>query len=332
MNEYQNGSTITGSQQYAYDRFGNRTINPASWGIGINNKQFTVNPANNRLGVPAGQAGVMSYDAAGNLTNDTYTGAGARTYDAENKITSAWGGNNQAQLYGYDANGQRIKRTVDGVQTWQVYGFGGELLAEYPANGPAASPQKEYAYRNGQLLLTAEPNTNVALATNGASGSASSTRVAPPYTYPVSAVNNGDHKGLNAGYGGNWHSLTATFPQWVQVDFNGSKTISEVDVFSLQDDYPNPVEPTEAMTFSLYGLSGFNVQYWNGNAWVTAPGGSITASNKVWKKVSFAPLTTSKIRVLINATADNWSRIVEVEAWTGTKLNWLVTDHLGTRA
>ena len=92
----------------------------------------------------------MTYDAAGNLKNDTYTGAGNRTYDAENKITSAWGGNNQAQLYAYDANGQRIKRTVDGVETWQVYGFGGELLAEYAANGAAGSPQKEYGYRNGQ--------------------------------------------------------------------------------------------------------------------------------------------------------------------------------------
>ena len=111
---------------------------------GINNKQFTVNTATNRLGVPAGQSGVMSYDAAGNLTNDTYTGAGNRTYDAQNKIVSAWGGNNQAQLYGYDASGQRIKRTVDGVTTWQVYGFGGELLAEYAATGATGSPQKEY--------------------------------------------------------------------------------------------------------------------------------------------------------------------------------------------
>src|SRR5215213_11923524 len=110
-------------------------------------------------GVPAGQPAsiAMNYDNAGNLSNDTYTGAGNRTYDAENKITSAWGGNNQAQLYGYDATGQRIKRSVDGVTTWQVYGFGGELVAEYPANGPAASPQKEYGYRNGQLLVTAEP-------------------------------------------------------------------------------------------------------------------------------------------------------------------------------
>jgi RHS repeat-associated protein len=144
-------------QSYSYDRYGNRTINAAqTWGTGVNNKQFTVDASTNRLGVPNGQPGAMSYDTAGNLTNDTYTGAGNRTYDAENKITSAWGGNNQAQLYAYDASGQRIKRTVNGTETWQVYGIGGELLAEYPVNGATASPQKEYGYRNGQLLLTAE--------------------------------------------------------------------------------------------------------------------------------------------------------------------------------
>ncbi len=155
--EVLDGGAEQWKQQFTYDRFGNRTINTGvTYGTGINNKAFTVNTRNNnRLGVPGGQSGTMAYDAAGNLINDTYTGAGNRTYDAENKITSAWGGNNQAQLYGYDATGQRIKRTVDGVQTWHVYGFGGELVAEYPANGAAASPQKEYGYRNGQLLITA---------------------------------------------------------------------------------------------------------------------------------------------------------------------------------
>jgi len=72
--------TQTGSQQYTYDRWGNRTINPVSWGIGINTKQFDVNTVNNQLGVPGGQSGVMTYDAGGNLTHDTYTGAGNRTY------------------------------------------------------------------------------------------------------------------------------------------------------------------------------------------------------------------------------------------------------------
>jgi hypothetical protein len=139
----------------------------------------------------------------------------------------------------------------------------GELVAEYAANGTAGAPQKEYGYRDGQLLVTAEVPvtlTNVALAANGATVSASSTMVNPPYTYPVSAINNGDQKGLNAGAGGSWLSSTTTFPQWVQVDFNGSKTISQIGVFSLQDNYANPIEPTETTTFSLYGLTGFDVQ------------------------------------------------------------------------
>jgi len=143
------------AQVYAYDRYGNRTIDAAqTWG-GVNNKQFTVNAANNRLSVPGLQSGTMTYDNAGNLTNDTYTGAGSRVYDAANRMTTAWGGNNQSQVYTYNADGQRVRRKVDNVETWQIYGFDGELLAEYAASGAVGAPQKEYGYRNGQLLITA---------------------------------------------------------------------------------------------------------------------------------------------------------------------------------
>jgi len=164
-------------QWFKYDQYGNRTIDNTqdagdphtrTYGSGINNKPFNANTATNQLDVPVGQTGVMSYDDAGNLTNDTYTGSGNRTYDGENRITSAWGGNNQAQLYTYDADGKRIKRKVDGVETWQVYGFEGELLAEYAASGTANSPQKEYGYRNGQMLISATPACgNCSLAVNG---------------------------------------------------------------------------------------------------------------------------------------------------------------------
>jgi YD repeat-containing protein len=170
--EMLDGGAEQWKQQFTYDRWGNRTINTGvTYGVGINNKAFTVNTVNNQLGIPGGQSGAMQYDAAGNLTNDTYTGAGNRTYDAENKITSAWGGNNLAQLYGYDASGRRIKRTVDGVQTWHVYGLGGELLAEYLADGAVVNPQKEYAYRNGQLLIVATSSTGSShsLSVNGSS-------------------------------------------------------------------------------------------------------------------------------------------------------------------
>jgi RHS repeat-associated protein len=150
-------------QSYTYDRYGNRTINQGStWGTGINNKQFTVDPSNtNRLMVPSGQIGTMTYDNAGNLITDTYTGAGTRTYDGENRMLTAWGGNNQWQFYTYDANGSRVRRKIDNVETWQVYGMDGEVLAEYAASGAPSSPQKEYGYRNGQLLVSGEPAAQI---------------------------------------------------------------------------------------------------------------------------------------------------------------------------
>jgi RHS repeat-associated protein len=265
----------------------------------------------------------MRYDDAGNLIHDTYTGAGNRTYDGENKITSAWGGNNQAQLYTYDASGQRIKRTVNGVETWQVYGLGGELLAEYPASGPAASPQKEYGYRNGQLLITADAptgggRTNVALAANGGVATASSSLACCGWNFTPAGANNGNRSGAGWGSSEGWNdnSPANTFPDWLQIEFNGSKTIDEIDVYTSQDNWQNPSEPTEAMTFSLYGLSGFDVQYWNNGGWTTISGGSVSGNNKVWRKFTFPPITTTKIRVLTNASVDGYSRLTEVEAWT----------------
>jgi hypothetical protein len=67
----------------------------------------------------------------------------------------------------------------------------------------------------------------------------------------------------------------------------------------------------------LYGLRDFEVQYWTGSAWAPVPGGTVTGNNKVWRQFTFAPLSTTKIRVYVTATGDNvWSRIAEVEAYT----------------
>jgi len=146
-------------QTYQYDRYGNRTIDPA-WTWGFPKPQFAVDPNTNRLGVPNGQSGTMTYDNAGNLIYDSYTGEGTRTYDAENRMTTAWA-NSQWQTYTYDGGGHRVRRNVNGTETWQVYGIAGELLAEYAANNDPSNPQKEYGYRNGQLLVTAEPSANI---------------------------------------------------------------------------------------------------------------------------------------------------------------------------
>ena len=212
-------------QQYTYDRYGNRTIDAAQTsGTGINNKQFTVDTATNRLGVPSGQSGAMTYDLAGNLTNDTYTGAGAREYDADSKITRAWGGNNQWQEYTYDADGQRTRRKIDGQTTWQIYGLAGDLLAEYSANGSPATPQKEYGYRSGQLLVTAEP----AAATQG--------------TQNVTWTN-------AVGVSVNGNNLTkTTADNWANSGASSSQAIVSGDGYV-------EVTATETNTFRMVGLS-----------------------------------------------------------------------------
>ena len=103
-------------------------------------------------------SGSMHYDAAGNLDVDTYSAAAfSRVYDAENRMTQETRTTTDVTgTYSYDGDGRRVKRVVGNTETWQVYGVGGELISEYAANTAAYNPQKEYGYRNGQLLITAD--------------------------------------------------------------------------------------------------------------------------------------------------------------------------------
>src|SRR5262249_46378118 len=114
-------------QAFLYDRWGNRTIDQANTVGAVNKKAYTVDTATNRLTQVDGAP--MSYDAAGNQTND---GSGQRVYDGENRMVDAYNiGGVRVSWYVYDAEGRRVVRTVGSQGTWQVYGVGGELLAEY---------------------------------------------------------------------------------------------------------------------------------------------------------------------------------------------------------
>jgi hypothetical protein len=168
---------------------------------------------------------------------------------------------------------------------------------------------------------------NVALASNGATASASTTLPG----YPASNVIDGSRKATN---GTLWLDNThSVFPDWVEVDFNAVKTINEIDVITQQDNYLNPVEPTQAQTFSLYGIKAFEVQYWDGANWVTVPNGSVTNNDLVWRQFTFSPVTTSKIRVQVNGGADNaYSRVVEMEAYASTNDPLWVEDSLPSGA
>jgi RHS repeat-associated protein len=140
-----------------------RTINLGATTGGVNNQQFAVDTGTNRLYAPNDSLHTLiDYDAAGNQSLDNYTGGGQRTYDAENHLISAQNLDHTWSYYTYDCNGRRIKRKINGAETWMLYGMGGELLAEYATDDSPGTPLREYGYRNGQLLIVAESGTSSA--------------------------------------------------------------------------------------------------------------------------------------------------------------------------
>ena len=103
------------------------------------------------------------------------------------------------------------------------------------------------------------------MAANGGVTSASSSYGASD---SPNGTNNGDRKGQYWGSGGGWDDANAErYPDWLQVDFTVVKTIAEIHVFSIQDNYSARPSRLQDMEFTLYGLRDFEVQYWNGSAW-----------------------------------------------------------------
>ena len=161
-------------------------------------------------------------------------------------------------------------------------------------------------------------SVDVALASNGGVASASSTYVAAGVSFPVSAIIDGNRAGLNWGNGGGWNDGTYNaWPDWVQINFSSAQTIDKVIVYTLQDNYTSPVDPPDSLTFTLYGVTAFQVQGWNGTAWVNL-GAAVSGNNLVKRAVGFPAFTTTQIRVTITAALGGYSRLTEVEAWTGT--------------
>lgn len=260
--------------------------------------------------------------------------------DGENKITSAWGGNNQAQLYGYDAGGQRIKRTVDGTETWQVYGLGGELLVEYPVNGDPDSPQKEYGYRNGQLLITAEPGT----------GQQSTENVS--WTNVVGVAVNGNSLTKRA-TGDVWGNAGASSTQSLSsgdgyVEFTASET-SSYRMIGLSQGDAN--QGYQELDFAFYlGVSGYLYIYEN-NVPVYFAGFYTTGDTlRVAVESGVVKYRQNGTLLYTSGATPNYPLLVDTSFYTAAStvsnviisgnlgggggssngVQWLVADHLGT--
>ncbi|HEV2904671.1 MAG TPA: zinc-dependent metalloprotease family protein, partial [Pyrinomonadaceae bacterium] len=159
---------------------------------------------------------------------------------------------------------------------------------------------------------------NLALATGGAVATASSTYANSGF--PPSSTIDGEHRGLNWGNNGGWNDNTrGVYPDSLEVSFSASgsvsRTIGEIRVYTVQNDFNNPVEPDENTPADVYGILDFDVEYWDGSGWVTVPDGSVTGNDKAMRVFTFPDITTTRIRVVIHNSRNNWSRITEVEAF-----------------
>jgi len=196
-------------------------------------------------------------------------------------------------------------QVASGNKTWQFSSWSDGGARNHAISTPAAGG----SYTANFVEV---PSANVALAALGAVASASTSYSA---SFAPASANDGETAGADWGNGGGWNDATGnTWPDWLQVTFDAQKTIDRIVVYTLQDSYASPSPPTDAMTFSLYGITAFQVQSWNGAAWTTIA--TVAGNNLVKRTVTFAPVTTDRIRVRVTSGLLSFARIIEVEAWT----------------
>ena len=222
-------------------------------------------------------------------------------------------------------NGLGNVRTAACV-TSSLSGGAHSVVATYSGNaanaGSSSTPLSQ--------IVNAITGTNFALASNGGVASASSTYTVTGQSFTAAAVNNGERAGLNWGNGGAWKDDTAdVFPDWVQINFDGPKRIAHVVVYSLQDNYSTPIEPTDTMTFSIYGITDFTVQGWDGSSWITL--GTVAGNSLVKRTVNVTEFTTDRVRINITQALASYSRITEIEAWGDSAANTNLPKGSGAR-
>lgn len=127
----------------------------------------------------------------------------------------------------------------------------------------------------------------------------------------MAAVNNGDRKAMNWGVGGGWNDNTHGdySSDIVQINFPAFNFVSQINVFMLRFNYQdNQTPPTLTETFNTcentgFGITEFEVQYWNGWMWVTVPSGLVQDNNKIWRQFTFPEVWASGVRVQVHGAA-----------------------------
>ncbi|MEH7303987.1 glycoside hydrolase [Neobacillus drentensis] len=116
----------------------------------------------------------------------------------------------------------------------------------------------------------------------------------------VTNVNDGD---ISSVRWTNWDPNSWRPEDWVAIDFGHEDTISKLD-FHFYDDGGGTRPP-----------ASLQLEYWDGANWKAIDGTQLEVKAKKDVTVNFAPVTTSKIRVLMKAMSNTCMAISEIEVF-----------------
>jgi hypothetical protein len=128
---------------------------------------------------------------------------------------------------------------------------------------------------------------------------------------------------------------------WVRVDFAAppgqscpynpgtqhydcAHLISEIDLFSLQDNYSTGADPGPTTTTRYYGNVDFHLEYCptgvvcfaDGTGWREPSNGYVIGNNLAWKRITFPPVSATAVRAALNCGQVYTNAFVtELEAW-----------------
>ncbi len=126
--------------------------------------------------------------------------------------------------------------------------------------------------------------------------------------YSLSAINDGYEptSSTDTSHGAYCNLSTPAAPHWVQYDFDKYYTINACEIYWL------------ANGRTLLAPSGFSYQYWNGTEWVPvhSPSAYELVTNK-YSRTDFMPVTTNRIKVLIQNLSTSSTGIIEWKVYTG---------------
>lgn len=115
----------TSTYSYLYDRVGNRWEQLLNGSCAAGTASCLTFDANNHE-----SNGLLSYDAAGNVTSDNMH---YYAYDAENRLVSVDSGTTASYIY--DANRRRVRKTTGGTSVDYLYDLAGQQVTELSSTG-----------------------------------------------------------------------------------------------------------------------------------------------------------------------------------------------------